>query len=527
MANEQHIEWLCEGVDAWNARRRTHDFTPDFSNAADLADRLVQAGWRTKNAHADLRGADLRRADFSGAKLRGADLRGADLRGAILKGTDLLEADLSGADVREADFHGAILVNAGLIEADLRGATNLRAAILKGTVLRGANLLGADLRGAANLQALILMRANLSSADLREADLSSTDLREAILVGADLTGARLSRAELGRANVRSVQSELRGNDVGAPEPTDLSKTNGITQRQLDQMIGDRWTLIPDDLTRPAHWMESEAPALETAPSLPSKPAHQRVELNSDEKLAVESTHSAPNRSDLETLYDDLRHSIEDLQQSGGLGNLSPLLSKGCDRFFKSLPESFTDLDDVRFAVGAETLRLRVEAERGMLAREAPEKIGHLDAVLYTADLIKARLPGWIAFLQEEAEVKPIFEARTEEAVSILEDAAEGLSHDPERFDTSLFDRIREYLDSKTMEGYLAAKDLLVAIAYRTFSLVLSLSKDVLSEQRTLAIQGIAAALNVQLGATLFKLAGMLPKELDWIVRWQEYLPKVI
>ncbi len=31
MANPQHIEWLKEGVEAWNARRQSDNFVPDLS----------------------------------------------------------------------------------------------------------------------------------------------------------------------------------------------------------------------------------------------------------------------------------------------------------------------------------------------------------------------------------------------------------------------------------------------------------------------------------------------------------------
>ncbi len=30
MANQQHIEWLLEGVEAWNARREREESVPDF-----------------------------------------------------------------------------------------------------------------------------------------------------------------------------------------------------------------------------------------------------------------------------------------------------------------------------------------------------------------------------------------------------------------------------------------------------------------------------------------------------------------
>jgi hypothetical protein len=64
MANPEHVAWLKEGVEAWNARRARDDFKPDLFEA-------------------DLQLADLRGADLRGADLRGADLRGADVTSAV------------------------------------------------------------------------------------------------------------------------------------------------------------------------------------------------------------------------------------------------------------------------------------------------------------------------------------------------------------------------------------------------------------------------------------------------------------
>ena len=108
MANSEHVEWLREGVKAWNLRRRREPFEPDLT-AADLIE-------------ADLSGADLRGADLTAADLSGADLRGADLVGANLREADLVGADLVGADLIEADLSGADLRGANLRGADLRGA---------------------------------------------------------------------------------------------------------------------------------------------------------------------------------------------------------------------------------------------------------------------------------------------------------------------------------------------------------------------------------------------------------------------
>jgi hypothetical protein len=90
------------------------------------------------------------------------------------------------------DHRGAELAGADLRRVDLRRAC-----------LRGARLLGADLR----------------EADLRDADLTGADLRAASLHGADLRGALF-----------------------------------VTQSQLESARGDARTRLPEQRTRPAHWV---------------------------------------------------------------------------------------------------------------------------------------------------------------------------------------------------------------------------------------------------------------------------------
>ncbi len=96
MANEEQLEILKQGVDAWNLwRKKNYDKKVDLSDAelskANLGD-------------ANLNDANLRYAKLIGAKLNSTDLSDADLMAAKLSGADLMAADLSGASLIGADL---------------------------------------------------------------------------------------------------------------------------------------------------------------------------------------------------------------------------------------------------------------------------------------------------------------------------------------------------------------------------------------------------------------------------------------
>jgi len=223
----------------------------------------------------DLRGANLRKADlseghFQGADLASAHLEGANLEGAHLEGALMWDAHLEGAILWDAHLEGAVLIGANLEGANLQDA-NLEGAVLRGAHLQGADLIGAHLEGAdledAHLEGADLIGAHLEGADLEDAHLECAALYKAHLEGADLGGAHLEGATLWGANLdgadlrgahlegaRLYNAHLEGADLPLAhlEGADITDTD-VTQDQLDAASGDAKTLIPDHLTRPAHW----------------------------------------------------------------------------------------------------------------------------------------------------------------------------------------------------------------------------------------------------------------------------------
>lgn len=162
MANQEHLEILKSGVEAWNA-------------------------WREENRDVllDLSYANLTKADLIGAELNEANLGGANLIGAKLSAAHLSQAHLGGAHLGGVILRGANLGAADLTKADLIGA-HLGGANLGAASLDGANLSGAYL-GGANLSEAYLGGANLMATHLSATNLRAAVLFETVLVDVDLS----------------------------------------------------------------------------------------------------------------------------------------------------------------------------------------------------------------------------------------------------------------------------------------------------------------------------------------------------
>ncbi|MBW4560472.1 MAG: pentapeptide repeat-containing protein [Mojavia pulchra JT2-VF2] len=195
---------------------------------------------------ANLCGAVLYEANLEKATLPEANLQEAVLRKVNLSKAVLYEADLAGAILYDANLQGASLYNANLEDAILCDA-NLEGANLEGSNLIGANLIGSNLQGAkligANLEGVLLSTANLQQANLYEANLQQANFYEANLQQAILIGANLEQAILQKAKI-----------FGA----DMTRSENLELQQLELAIGDRTTILPQNLQLPEHWCQQTA-----------------------------------------------------------------------------------------------------------------------------------------------------------------------------------------------------------------------------------------------------------------------------
>ena len=104
MANNQQMDLLKQGAQAWNAWRAEHT-----EAAVDLSGGSLRG--------LDLEGADLSGADLKDADLRGANLSGANLSGADLGGANLFKAIIDGADLNQADLSGVQFLQCPQLES--------------------------------------------------------------------------------------------------------------------------------------------------------------------------------------------------------------------------------------------------------------------------------------------------------------------------------------------------------------------------------------------------------------------------
>ena len=169
MGNQQHMDWLREGVSSWNARQRGNFVDPQL-DGEDVS------RWIGGNEREDIR--------VISAQLRGINLSKANLTNSTLRDTDLSGshfgmADLTGAKLIGSRFDGSMFIDSQLTRA------NLMSASLENTKL-----------WLTSLDSAILAGTNAKGAEFWECDLNRTHL-----YGANLNDARFIRSKPWRANL--------------------------------------------------------------------------------------------------------------------------------------------------------------------------------------------------------------------------------------------------------------------------------------------------------------------------------------
>ena len=212
MANPEHIEWLLEGAEKWNAKRFQQNWVADLSEY-DIYMKFQQAGLLDEDDYIPLATYDFNRANFRKSRLtsyftdRGADLRGANLRGADFQEAQLGNSKLDSAVLARVDFSEAKMLGVSLCGSKMTSSSFRRAYLFQ------ADLTNTD-----------CANAYLSNAILGCATLDGTNLTSASLTGADLSWSRPWKAKLyPDSELETLQPTLANHDKRVECVADLTR----------------------------------------------------------------------------------------------------------------------------------------------------------------------------------------------------------------------------------------------------------------------------------------------------------------
>ena len=213
MAHPEHLDWLLQGPDFWNAKRTEDPFGPDLSEE-DISNKFSGGNFSSLAAA------------MSPINLRRANLAEADLRNSIFRGIDLTEGKISNTDFTNANLIGTNFSNIFSSTARFMGAT-LTFANFSDAELYSCDFSEADLTG-----------ANLKGARFWGCSFDGADLHNANLIGTDFVESRPWRARLFPPSDPTDASER-------PMPIKaLMDVNHLLDacRDLREKCGDDWTL---------------------------------------------------------------------------------------------------------------------------------------------------------------------------------------------------------------------------------------------------------------------------------------------
>lgn len=122
MADTWHVQWLKEGSQHWNTRRKAVSFRPDLSG---LDFRIILKDEHTSNTFFDC--IDLKYANLEGAKLDGISFAGAQFYRSNLSNASMEDATFNGAKFNQSKLKNVSATNSSFLEAEFRGADLSRA----------------------------------------------------------------------------------------------------------------------------------------------------------------------------------------------------------------------------------------------------------------------------------------------------------------------------------------------------------------------------------------------------------------
>lgn len=238
--------------------------------ADDRHQRTVDEAWQVISSAEGHAGSGGRVSALEFLNEDDQSLVGVSVRGSFLENLDLEDATLDWADFQEAALDGANLRKAQLWKANLRAAYLGASLDEEGNVARKANLDDANLDGA-DVRNTYLADALLRNTKLRFANMQGAVLDDADLRGAKLGDANLQQASLRRADLQDASLDGANLQDADLRGADLRGAKNLYPTQLEEVIGNENTHLPQYVHRPLSWKQGTELPLSFEPEDPPLP----------------------------------------------------------------------------------------------------------------------------------------------------------------------------------------------------------------------------------------------------------------
>ncbi|PHR90808.1 MAG: hypothetical protein COA69_13880 [Robiginitomaculum sp.] len=180
--------------------------------------------------HLSIQGSDFSNSDFSRSNLSGGKFHNSNLQGASFHKSYLMRVEGTNVLMRGAILRDSTLIEAILTDCDISRADLRRADMTAGQFDKSRFILS-NLRNVDAIQTSFV-GADLSRAKLDHANFTDANFDKAIFVGTKFGDAILENATFLEANFSDAN---------------LSKVQGLTQKQLEFACGNADTRLPNDL----------------------------------------------------------------------------------------------------------------------------------------------------------------------------------------------------------------------------------------------------------------------------------------
>lgn len=209
-------------------------------------------GFAPVKAHADCSDDGGPYVDWANCRKRNLIMDSSDFSSA-----DFTRVDFSASDLRNSNFSNANFYKTNLMRASIAGS-NAKGANFQSVLGSRTDFSRGDYEGA-NFSKAEINRSNFSNSNLKNANLSKADFSRVNFFNANLEGVNLYASNLSRANLTEVIIDEKFNLTNAflfrtnIEGLDLSMVKELKQWQINLSCGNKNTVLPDNLDKPAHW----------------------------------------------------------------------------------------------------------------------------------------------------------------------------------------------------------------------------------------------------------------------------------